>query len=64
MSGGEVLLRLTKAEADALQRRELVLVVTPGERYGGRRVDVYRAVPSAAGEAALDAAAAADRGEE
>lgn len=48
----------------ALQRRELVLVVTPGERYGGRRVDVYRAVPSAAGEAALDAAAAADRGEE
>lgn len=47
----------------ALERRELVRVVPPGERYGGRLVDVYRAVPSAAGEAALDAAAAADRGE-
>lgn len=49
----------------ALQRRKLVRVVAPDdERYGGRLVDVYRAVPSAAGEAMLDAAAAADRGED
>lgn len=48
----------------ALERRDLVRVVPPGERYASRTLDVYRAVPSAAGEAVLDAAAAADRGEE
>lgn len=46
-----------------LEQRDLVRVVPPGERYGGRLMDVYRAVPSVAGEAALDVAAAADRGE-
>lgn len=48
----------------ALQRRDLVRVVAPGdERYGGRLVDVYRAVPTVEGEAVLDLAAARDRGE-
>ncbi len=49
----------------ALERRGLVRVVPPGERYANRRTHgMYRAVPSPAGEAVLDAAAAADRGEE
>lgn len=48
----------------ALTRRDLVRIIPPNDgRYGGRLVDVYRAVPSLEGESVLDLAAAADQGE-
>jgi hypothetical protein len=48
----------------ALVTRGLMVEVPAGQRHGGRVLEVDRAIPSTDGQAVLDAATVADRGED